>query len=111
MIVQTIASEAATISTSGGQQKDVNAFRGVLCKRAPIPRDSSSGCASTAINLGVRMIFGVPVRRIGCRANSRRSLEQTLISDQAPPGCEITGPKLCGYAPSGANCAVVRDPQ
>jgi len=38
-------------------------------------------------------------------------VETCTILTTGTPGCEITCPKLCGYGPSGASCAVVRDPQ
>jgi hypothetical protein len=55
----------------------------------------------------------ISVIRLGELAAAQFASESrtNLISDQAPAGCKITGPKLCGCAPSGANCAVVRGPQ
>ena len=38
MIIQTIATEAAAITTRGGQQKDVNAFGCIFRKRATHPQ-------------------------------------------------------------------------
>ena len=76
----------------------------------PTP-DSSSGCASTAVNPGVRMISVIRLSELAGPRQFAPGSRTNLISDQAAHGCEITVPKLCGCAPSGANCAVVRGPQ
>jgi hypothetical protein len=76
----------------------------------PIPSDSSSGCASTAINLGVRIIsvFSLCELTAASIRGGVWNKPYLLIRHRS---CEITEPKFFGYAPSGANYAVVHGPQ
>jgi hypothetical protein len=76
MIVQTIATEAATIATRGGQQKDVNAFGCVFRKRATHPQGFVIGVREHSHQSRSPHDSVIRLGELAA-VNSRRSLEQT----------------------------------